>query len=422
MFFLVLELDIYLITKYSLFKIMVTNTIIIATMLVLSLGITSSPLVFGDIQQDSPISQQVSLEGKSLDLMKTLFSNNNIDTERDNYNSQYDERDNYNSQYDERDNYNSQYVTTQSHGLIKNKDIGVLVYTHGNPMVPHTSDTMKTELIEKNLEKMGHPAEIVTHMPYNWDQGLMNLDQENVKYAVFLYTDLFGPMSTVIHNVTRGIFGEIERYQFCPGVPMPNDSCLYMGMLTEPASKVSNTTLVFAEPARPDHPIIRNAFVEQAAQISEIPRKEILVLVGHGARSDTNDMYQVRELQNVADYVQYKMGFREAIAVTAREDWPELQEPRIMEIVEQVKEALMKTHAEKVILAPATGAGMGFQMVKEALEAEGIDVDEGAELNSFAQKEFKKWSSLVMKETAEFIKKKAPQENTITPQWNRNYR
>lgn len=51
-------------------------------------------------------------------------------------------------------------------------------------MVPHTSDTMKTELIEKNLEKIGHPSEIVTYMPYNWDQGLMNLDKENIKYAV----------------------------------------------------------------------------------------------------------------------------------------------------------------------------------------------------------------------------------------------
>jgi hypothetical protein len=325
------------------------------------------------------------------------------------------------SSFDLLNSSNNEDLTTQSHGLIKNKDIGVLVYTHGNPMVPHTADTMKTELIEKNLEKMGHPSEIVTHMPYNWDQGLMNLDKENIKYAVFLYTDLFGPMSTVIHNVTRGIFGEIERYQFCPGVPIPPKSCMYMGMMTDPASNVSDTTLVFAEPARPDHPLIRNAFVEQAQQISENPKKEILVLVGHGARSDTNDMYQVLELGNLADYVKKKLKFQAAVGVTAREDWPELQEERIMDIVNLVKNLLKKTHAEKVILAPATGAGMGFQMVKDALEAEGIDVDEAAEPLSFAQKEFKKWSSLVLKETVDFIKKKAPEENTITPYWNRNY-
>ena len=381
--------------KLNYIVIMVTNIIFIVTILGISLGITNTSLIFGEVQQDTQMSQQNDL----------AFMNSNLQD----------------SSFNLLNSSNNEELTTQSHGFIKNKDIGVLVYTHGNPMMPHTADTMKTELIEKNLEKMGHPSEIVTHMPYNWDQGLMNLDKENIKYAVFLYTDLFGPMSTVIHNVTRGIFGEIEKYQFCPGVPIPPKSCMYMGMMTDPASNVSDTTLVFAEPARPDHPLIRNAFVEQAVQISENPKKEILVLVGHGARSDTNDMYQVRELQNVADYVQYKMGFREALAVTAREDWPELQEERIMDIVNLVKNLLKKTHAEKVILAPATGAGMGFQMVKDALEAEGIDVDEAAEPLSFAQKEFKQWSSQVLKETVDFIKKKAPEENTITPYWNRNY-
>jgi hypothetical protein len=43
------------------------------------------------------------------------------------------------------------FLTTQSHGLIKNKDIGVLVYTHGNPMEPHNEDMMKTELTEIHL-------------------------------------------------------------------------------------------------------------------------------------------------------------------------------------------------------------------------------------------------------------------------------
>ena len=381
--------------KLNYIIIMVTNVIFIVTILGISLGITNTSLIFGEVQQDTQMSQQNDLAFMTSNLQDNPF--------------------------DLLNSSNNEELTTQSHGLIKNKDIGVLVYTHGNPMVPHTADTMKTELIEKNLEKIGHPSEIVTHMPYNWDQGLMNLDQENIKYAVFLYTDLFGPMSTVIHNVTRGIFGEIERYQFCPGVPIPPKSCMYMGMMTDPASDVSDTTLVFAEPARPDHPLIRNAFVEQAVQISENPKKEILVLVGHGARSDTNDMYQVLELGNLADYVKKKLKFQAAVGVTAREDWPELQEERIMNIVNLIKNLLKKTHAEKVILAPATGAGMGFQMVKDALEAEGIDVDEAAEPLSFAQKEFKQWSSQVLKETVDFIKKKAPEENTITPYWNRNY-
>ena len=37
------------------------------------------------------------------------------------------------SSFDLLNNSNNEELTTQSHGLIKNKDIGVLVYTHGNP-------------------------------------------------------------------------------------------------------------------------------------------------------------------------------------------------------------------------------------------------------------------------------------------------
>ncbi|HYJ02781.1 MAG TPA: hypothetical protein VEW92_11260, partial [Nitrososphaeraceae archaeon] len=202
---------------------MITNTITIVVIIVMSLSIVSTSVVFAESQEYDPRSQEdVTFEDipqvNSLDFVDRMV-NNNVGDEQD---ADYDQyvRPQSDSDYEQDADYD-QYVRPQSHGLIKNKDIGILVYTHGNPMVPHTADTMKTELIEKNLEKMGHPSEIVTHMPYNWDQGLMNLDKENIKYAVFLYTDLFGPMSTVIHNVTRGIFGEIEKYQFCPGVPIP---------------------------------------------------------------------------------------------------------------------------------------------------------------------------------------------------------
>ena len=61
-------------------------------------------------------------------------------------------------------------------------------------------------------------------------------------------------------------------------------------------------------------------------------------------------MYQVLELGNLADYVKKKLKFQAAVGVTAREDWPELQEERIMDIVNLVKNLLKKTHAEKVIL------------------------------------------------------------------------
>jgi hypothetical protein len=103
-------------------------------------------------------------------------------------------------------------------------------------------------------------------MPYNWDEGLAKLDEKGAKYVIFLYTDLFGPDSTVIHNVTRGIFGGIEEYKYCPGVPMGPNNCLYMGMLTKPASETSDAILVFSRPASPDDSTLREIFVKIAKQ------------------------------------------------------------------------------------------------------------------------------------------------------------
>ena len=77
-----------------------------------------------------------------------------------------------------------------------------------------------------------------------------------------------------------------------------------MGQNTFPASQSRDTVLVFAEPARPDHPLLRDIFVKQAREVSDNPRNEILVLIGHGARSDTNDLHQEMELARGAEYVE----------------------------------------------------------------------------------------------------------------------
>lgn len=195
--------------------------------------------------------------------------------------------------------------------MTMNKDIGVLIYTHGFPNNPLTfkPDMQKLAAIEYDTESLQKLfGEKITHMPYIWDYGLMGLDKtldlesssvsgseqstsmptsleesgsdnNNNKYAIFLYTDLFGPNSTVIHNVTRGVFGGIEEYNHCPGIVVDESNshffdsehqsftavvqkygpiCFYMGHIHIPAEIFSDTKFVFAEPARPDHPILRD--------------------------------------------------------------------------------------------------------------------------------------------------------------------
>lgn len=180
-----------------------------------------------------------------------------------------------------------------------NMETGVLIYTHGFPNDPLTfkPDIQKLATIEYDTE-LGQNlfGEKITHMPYTWDYGLMSLDKtlqlasplqqqsssgqvisddinnndntvNDNNYAIFLYTDMFGPGSTVIHNVTRGVFGGIEQYNYCPGITIDESNshmfdsehqnftvvveeygplCFYMGQITIPADKFSDSTLVYS--------------------------------------------------------------------------------------------------------------------------------------------------------------------------------
>jgi len=355
-----------------------------------------------------------------------------------------------------------------------NMETGVLIYTHGFPNDPLTfkPDIQKLATIEYDTE-LGQNlfGEKITHMPYTWDYGLMSLDKtlqlasplqqqsssgqvisddinnndntvNDNNYAIFLYTDMFGPGSTVIHNVTRGVFGGIEQYKYCPGITIDESNshmfdsehqnftvvveeygplCFYMGQITIPADKFSDSTLVFAEPARPDHPILREIFLKQVSEVSTLPAKEIVVLVGHGAESDTNDNAQKQELSCAANFVQNTMGFAGSTGVTAREDWHDLSMIAVDEAVNRIQTLLQSTGAEKVILVPATGSGSGFNMISEALTENNIPFTATPETLPLGEPEFREWAQQTISETLDFNNTEHPTESTITPQWQRTY-
>ena len=145
-------------------------------------------------------------------------------------------------------------------------------------------------------------------------------------------------------------------------------------------------TLVFSRPASPDDSTLREIFVKIArASNSENngnPESEIFMMVGHGARSNLNDMAQVQELTNAAEYVQQKMNYADAFGVTAREDWPDLMEVAVPDAADQIEESLSLNNANRVVLVPATGSGSGFDAIKEELDNRGIPYVDNRGANS----------------------------------------
>lgn len=95
-------------------------------------------------------------------------------------------------------------------------------------------------------------------------------------------------------------------------------------------------------------------------------------MVGHGARSNLNDLAQVEELTNAAKYVQQKIGYADGFGVTARDDWPDLMLTMIDAAADKMENSLASNNADRVVLVPATGSGSGFDAVKEELANRGI--------------------------------------------------
>jgi hypothetical protein len=140
-------------------------------------------------------------------------------------------------------------------------------------------------------------------------------------------------------------------------------------------------------------------------------------MVGHGDRSNLNDISQVGELTNAAKYVQQKIGYADGFGVTASEDWPELMHIAIDAAADKIQNSVATNNADGVVLVPATGSGSGFDAVREELDNRGIKYVVTEEPIPIGSKEFVKWAQKNVLGATAYILKERPSENTITPNW-----
>lgn len=347
-------------------------------------------------------------------------------------------------------------------------NIGALVYTHGIPVDPlaHQPASDRITAIEAHLEaEMGIASEKITHMPYWWNNGLLSLDKNGKEYVIFLYTDMFGPESTVIHDLTRGYFAGMDGYS-CPpfpygfgepwnttpavidarvmASPFAGDTifrpmfeqmqvdidrmleryghvCWFMGHVHVQAETFSESKIILAEPARPDHPVLREIFVKQAAAASDSPEDEILVLVGHGARNDSHNDAQDAELSCAAEYAENRLGFADSTALIVREDWEHLSGPAVAAGMEEILRMLSDSGADHVTLIHASGTTAGLGLLTAVLDEADVSYAIAPNGDVLGEEEMIMWAEQTVSETIEYIKSEMPTESTATPHWDRTY-
>ena len=355
-----------------------------------------------------------------------------------------------------------------AHADYNQDNIGVLVYTHGIPSDPlaHQPASDRITAIETYLEtERDIVSEKITHMPYWWNNGLLSLDKNEKEYVIFLYTDMFGPDSTVIHDLTRGYFAGMDEYT-CPPFPhsfgeplnaMPaiidarvmaspfagdnifrpmfeqmqididhmleqyGHVCWFMGHVHIQAETFSESKIILAEPARPDHPILREIFVKQAAAASSSPENDLLVIVGHGARNDSHNDAQDVEMSCAAEYVEDKLGFADSTALIVREDWEHLSEPAVAAGIEEIHQMLSASGADHVTLIHATGTVEGLSLVTDVLDEADVSYTIAPNGDILGEEEMIMWAEQTVSETVDYIRDERPTESTTTPHWDRTY-
>ena len=307
-------------------------------------------------------------------------------------------------------------------------------------------------------------SEKITHMPYMWNNGLLSLDKNGKEYVIFLYTDMFGPNSTVIHDLTRGYFAGVDGYT-CPPFPYSfgeqwnsapaiidarmmsspfagnifrpmfeqmqididqmieqyGHVCWFMGHVHVQAGAFSESKIILAEPARPDHPILREIFVKQAEAASSSPESEILVIVGHGARNDVHNDAQDAEIACAAEYVEDRLGFADSTALIVREDWEHLSGPAVAAGIEEINQLLSDNDADRVTLIHATGTVGGLDLVTAVLDEAGVGYTIAPNGDTIGEEEIIMWAEQTVIETIDYINSEKPAESTVTPYWNRSY-
>ena len=281
---------------------------------------------------------------------------------------------------------------------------------------------------------------------------------------IFLYTDMFGPNSTVIHDLTRGYFAGLDGYS-CPPFPysfgepwntMPaiiearimaspfgdnvfrpifeqmqinvdhmieqyGNVCWFMGHVHVQAETISESKIILAEPARPDHPILREVFVKQATAVSTSLENELLVLVGHGARNDSHNDAQYVEMSCVAEYVEDRLGFADSTALIIREDWEHLSALAVAVGKEEIQQMLSTSGADHVTLIHAMGTVGGLSLVTIMLDEVNVTYTIAPNGDSLGEEEMVMWAEQVVSETIDYIMDERPTESTMTPYWDRTY-
>ncbi len=215
---------------------------------------------------------------------------------------------------------------------------GILLMAHGGE--PAWDKEIST--IAKSLDAQA-PTEVALGMADDTEIQKAIFKLEKRKVGKIVAVPLFINSSSEVMDQTRFVLGIgkdpsavlKEAMAHMPHIMMPAS---HHHMYSE--TRVSTKLPLVMTSALDADPAVLKVLIERAKSLSKDPKKETLVLVGHGPVDDKANADWLKTMGTLADSVKSKLSFRDAQVATIRDDSPPwVKEKAIKDLRALVEEA-----------------------------------------------------------------------------------
>jgi len=233
-------------------------------------------------------------------------------------------------------------------------EAAVLILAHGG-----TSQWNKTVRKAVKAAELPYPYKIVFGM------GDTPAQQRDLQDAISELED-GGSHSIYVVPLLISSYSEVMRqWKYLLGVDVQP------GFMNNPLFPVQkHSTVHFAEPLN-DSSVVVEILLDRAHEISTSPDKETVIIVAHGPNDDSDNAKWNQILQNIANRLKERGGYRAAEGVTLRDDAPSSIRQHAIEMLHQRVEAADKAGTRPLVVTLLLAPG-GIEH-KIGLELRGLN-------------------------------------------------
>jgi sirohydrochlorin ferrochelatase len=217
---------------------------------------------------------------------------------------------------------------------------GVLILAHGHEQQWNA----QVQALARTLQM---PVEVAFGMAHKsaMEQAVRSLEKQNVQriVAVPLYVSSHSSIiraSSYLLGLSAEAPPELELFNsMSHGLQNPHGGHTEGGPPAD-LSPIRSSVPIVMTSALDDHTLVAAILIDRARTISRRPATETVILVGHGANSDSDNLLWKRDLDSLAGQVAATLGFAASESVILLDDAsPELRERAAEELRNRVRRA-----------------------------------------------------------------------------------